>query len=481
MFFLTYLRRELRRRMRQAIFVAIGLAIGVGLVATVTAASDGVKAAQAAVLRSLYGIGTDITVTGPAPTPGRPPTTSGPRHGQSVSISPQGAEICDNGKCHNADGQTIDNLAPPYLPIRVSDVTAIAKLHDVLAAAGGLMLSDNQITIPKNFGQAGSGFPQPKQLSIDGVDLAHRSLGPLSAATLSSGRSFTSADADSAVAVVDSYYAISNDLKVGSVITIDKVKFTVIGIVRQPQAGSPPDVYIPLARAQAFSGSPVGSLRDKVNTIYVTAASAADIATVQQEISKLYSRDTVTTASSLASEVTGSASSAAKLAGDLGRWLSIGVLAAAFAFASLLTLSSVSRRVTEFGTLKALGWRSRRIIAQVLGESAIVGVLGAALGVGLGFAGAAIISAIAPKLSDVIPSNTGGFVQQVASGGPGAISRGSGPSPGHDVVVPLSAVVSGNVVAVAVVLALLGALLAGALASWRIAQLRPATALTRVA
>src|ERR1700690_3678557 len=61
--FFTYLRRELRRRMRQAVFIALGLALGIGLVITVTAASSGVKNAQATVLHSLYGVGTDITVT----------------------------------------------------------------------------------------------------------------------------------------------------------------------------------------------------------------------------------------------------------------------------------------------------------------------------------------------------------------------------------------------------------------------------------
>ena len=67
--FFTYLRRELRRRIRQAIFIALGLALGIGLVITVTAASAGVKNAQATVLHSLYGVGTDITVT-KAPTAG---------------------------------------------------------------------------------------------------------------------------------------------------------------------------------------------------------------------------------------------------------------------------------------------------------------------------------------------------------------------------------------------------------------------------
>src|SRR5215472_18596464 len=71
--FLTYLLRDLRRRARQAILIALGLALGVGLVITVTAASAGVRNAQTDVLHSLYGVGTDITVTqAPAAGAGRP-------------------------------------------------------------------------------------------------------------------------------------------------------------------------------------------------------------------------------------------------------------------------------------------------------------------------------------------------------------------------------------------------------------------------
>src|ERR1700743_2992345 len=61
--FLTYLRRELRRRLRQAVIVAVRLSPGIGLVIVVTSVSSGVKNAQASVLHSLYGEGTDITVT----------------------------------------------------------------------------------------------------------------------------------------------------------------------------------------------------------------------------------------------------------------------------------------------------------------------------------------------------------------------------------------------------------------------------------
>jgi len=315
---------------------------------------------------------------------------------------------------------------------------------------------------------------------VHGVDTSQLSLGPLSAGTLTAGRSLNGADAAADVAVVDSGYAKSNKLKVGSTVKIVGHRFTVIGVVAQPQGGSPPQVYIPLARAQALGKAAGKSLKNDVNTIYVGATSAADIPAVQAEIKRLLPGDTVTSASSLASEVTGSLSSTARLANDLGRWLSIVVLIAAFAVASLLTMAAVTRRVREFGTLKALGWRSRQIIAQVLGESLALGIVGGAAGVGLGFAGAAIINAVAPPLSASIANSTGQQIVAAGPGGPGG-PQNFAPTATHTVAVPMSASVTAAALVAAVVLAVVGGLLAGSLASWRIARLRPADALARVA
>jgi hypothetical protein len=47
--------------MRQSVFITLGLALGIGLVITVTSAAAGVQNAQASVLHSLYGVGTDLT------------------------------------------------------------------------------------------------------------------------------------------------------------------------------------------------------------------------------------------------------------------------------------------------------------------------------------------------------------------------------------------------------------------------------------
>jgi putative ABC transport system permease protein len=119
--------------------------------------------------------------------------------------------------------------------------------------------------------------------------------------------------------VVDSNYAAQNKLSTGGTIDVGGTNFKIIGIASVPQAGNPPDVYIPLARAQSIGKNGSASLAGEIDTIYVTAGSAADIPPVQKEIAALLPSATVTDSSDLASEVTGSLSSASSLANNLGR------------------------------------------------------------------------------------------------------------------------------------------------------------------
>ena len=485
--FFTYLRRELRRRRRQASFIALGIAVGIGLVITVTAASSGVKNAQGKVLHALYGVGTDITVT------------QSPKAG---SGAPAGFGF--RGRAGASGGTKInaDSLVNPSLgTLGSSTVTSISRLKHVSAAAGGLTLTDMKISgkIPK-FSSSGGGVPsgggapsggggggnfrgsiKSSSFTVSGVDLSTAKVGPLSSGKLKSGATFSTSDAHSDVAVVDANYATQKRLAVGSTVTIAKKSFKVIGIVSVPQGSSPPNVYIPLARAQSLAG-----MSGKVNTIYVAATSAANIGGVSRDISSLLPKATVTTSSSLASEVTGSLSSASSLANNLGKWLAIAVLIAAFLLASLLTMSAVSRRVREFGTLKALGWRSRRIIGQVMGESITIGIVGGAAGVALGFAGAAIVSSVAPSLTASVGTTTGsaatGGAQAAGGFGPpggGGPARTAASTP-HSVAVHLTASVTVSAVILAVVLAIAGGLIAGSFGGWRAARLRPAAALARV-
>ena len=187
--FFIYLWRELRRRKRQAVFTALGLALGVGLVITVTAAAGGVRNSQATVLHALYGVGTDLTVTQPPSQGSGGPIPFGFR---------QEIKRARNGELAAGTKISINDLFNnQYSALNASSLAAVARQRDVTGAAGALTLSDDTVTgtIPSVSLGAGGGSISSDfttaSFTVAGVDLASRSLGPLSSARITAGHLLT--------------------------------------------------------------------------------------------------------------------------------------------------------------------------------------------------------------------------------------------------------------------------------------------------
>jgi putative ABC transport system permease protein len=483
-----YLKRELGRRKKAALVIALGLALGIALVITVNSVSAGMTQAQDKVLKSLYGLGTDMTVTKArsAPTSG----SSGRPNFQFDANSNDSDDTQSSDRVMTQGGQALAS----------SVVTKVSQQSGVASAVGALTLNvtkvDGSFTQGKaqssggNTGNGGQGGPgggssgstaapqvqggganfDVNSYSVAGVDVTDQTLGPLAGSKITTGKTFTAAQTDAKVAVVSKSYAKENSLKVGGTLKISSTKYTIIGIATPDSSESTTDVYLPLKQAQTLADA-----KNQVTTIYVKASDSKQIDSVKSAIQKNISGTTVTTSADLAETVSGSLSTASNLATSVGKWLSIAVLVAAFLVAALLTSSAVSRRVREFGTLKALGWPSRRVTRQVVGESIVNGLLGGALGIGLGLAAAYTVTAISPKLTAQL-GNTGGGG---GAGGPG----GGGPgqqATQNTMEIALSAPVSMTTIALAVGLAVTGGLIAGAMGGWRASRMRPADALRSV-
>lgn len=179
----------------------------------------------------------------------------------------------------------------------------------------------------------------------------------------------------------------------------------------------------------------------------------------------------MTSSKDVAKQVSGSLVDAAHLASRLGLVLALVVLAAAFLMASLLTLSSVGKRVRELGTLRALGWRKGRVVRQIVGESLVQGVFGGLTGIALGVVAALVIIALAPPLqasANPLPGPSAGLT---------AFGLGQAPAGPTSVDVRLQAPIDIVIIGLAAGLALLGGLVAGASGALRAARLRPADAL----
>ncbi|MFI6548575.1 ABC transporter permease [Streptomyces prunicolor] len=488
-----YLKRELGRRKKAALVIAMGLALGIALVITVNSVTAGMNQAQDKVLKSLYGLGTDMTVT---------KAQSAPKAGSS-----QGPSFKFGATSSSSTSQSTDRVnTQGGQALASSLVTKVGTQKGVSAAVGALTLNvtkvDGSFTQGKaksstTSGSSGSsqqggpgggggtsstGAPQVQggganfnvnSYSVAGIDVTNQTLGPLSTSKITTGKTFTTAQTNAKVAVVSKSYAKTKKYKVGSTFSISGTKFTVIGIATPNSSESTIDVYLPLKQAQTL-----GDSKNKVTTIYVKATDSKQISTVKTTIQKNISGTTVTTSADLASTVSGSLSTASNLATSVGKWLSIAVLIAAFLVAALLTSSAVSRRVREFGTLKALGWPSRKVTRQVVGESMVNGLIGGGLGIALGLLAAYTVTAISPKLTAQLGSTGGGGGQ----GGPGG-GQGGGPgqqATSNTLEIALNAPVSLTTIALAVGLAVTGGLIAGAMGGWRASRMRPADALRSV-
>ncbi|MER5185050.1 ABC transporter permease [Streptomyces sp. NPDC002896] len=499
--FFTYLRRELRRRRKAALVVASGLALGIALVIVVSSVSSGMKQAQGKVLESLYGLGTDMTVTKAA----TPPSGSG-----SDSNGNDRPRFQFDAKDNDSDTEQSSDrvMVQGFQTLSKTTVTKVAKQDGVSDAVGGLSLTvvkvsgqfkqgefqQDQSSGSGNSSQQGgpggeggsSGQPQGRvqgggaefdvnNFTVYGTDVTNLDLGPLTSSKITKGRTLKSSETNAKVAVVDSSYAKEKKLALGDTVKISGTKFKIVGIATADSGDAAANLYIPLKQAQTLSDS-----KNKVTTVYVKATDSQQIDAVKSTIQKNISGTTVTTSADLADTVSGSLSTASNLASNVGKWLSIAVLVAAFLVAGLLTMSAVSRRVREFGTLKALGWKSGRVTRQVVGEAVVNGLLGGVLGIALGLAGAYAVTAVSPTLQAQLGSTGGGG----GTGGPGGMGGGMG-GPGRQTAskaleVALTAPISLSTVGIAVGLAVAGGLIAGAFGGWRASRLRPADALRRV-
>jgi ABC-type antimicrobial peptide transport system permease subunit len=485
LFYIRFLAAELRRRPGRTALTALGLAIGVGLVVIVGALSRGLDEAQDEVLEPLTGVGTDLSVSRPIAVPddgesggGDPFSRLSPedqrqlqRENEEHNRQFNFGELGEPGERFSEDSFLSTRLSFP-----TSEVADIRALDGAEDAAGTLTLNAVHIegrvpesgAPPIGAGAHGGGFGgaggfELDNLSVSGIDVRKPGLAMVTPDQVARGRYLSESPTQArGQAVVDLAYARQSGIEVGGEVTVSGKELEVVGLASAPLGGDASNVYVELGRLQELSDR-----KGRVNGIQVRAESSEAVARLEDQIADQLAGADVVTAVDLAERVGGSLDDAEDLSSKLGTALAIVALLAAFLIATLLTLSSVQKRIRELGTLKALGWRQRLVVRQVTGESLVQGALGGLLGAAIGIGGAAIIDAIGPTLEASVERQSGGSFGPF---GQGNVTAGS-----TDVV--LGAPVDPGLLLLAIGLAMFGGLLAGAAGGLRAARLRPAEAL----
>ena len=144
-------------------------------------------------------------------------------------------------------------------------------------------------------------------------------------------------------------------------------------------------VYIPISKAESFFGT------DECNMIIVKLKNddKATIDSVSEAIKEAFSNEVSVTSATAVLNILSSVFSIIEL--FLAGIAAISLLVAGIGIMNIMIVS-LMERTREIGILKALGMKSRTVLLVFLSESVIIGLMGAAIGIGSGWVLANVVS-----------------------------------------------------------------------------------------
>jgi len=173
------------------------------------------------------------------------------------------------------------------------------------------------------------------------------------------------------------------DKTVGDRIEITEKSFKVVGIYETGDIFQDGGSFMPLKVVQEMQQK-----TGKLSMMFVGVEDDADIKEVTEEIEDKYKGELVTVKS--IEEIDKVDQGTQVIDGAVWAISLLAIVVGGIGVMNTMIMS-VFERTREIGVLRALGWKKRRILAMILGEAFIVGVLGAIFGALLGFVAVNII------------------------------------------------------------------------------------------
>jgi putative ABC transport system permease protein len=361
----------------RAILTMLGIIIGVGSVVTLMSVGEGV---EASITGEIEGLGANLLFV----TPDRPE----------------------------------DSTVPAY--VTTADAEALADPFNVPALAVVAPAMQGQLRVAHG--------DRDENLTVSGTTSQYADVRNMEMVL---GGFLTQADLDdeAKVAVLgwDAYGDLfdDGDFPVGQTITINNVRFEVVGVLEEQGGftGDDDTVYVPLTTAQTrfftqrtLSGErPVAAIYASVVDETQVDAAISQIEWTLRERHDLGPDDVddfqITSQQAildLASQITGI------MTIFLGAIAGISLLVGGIGIMNIM-LVSVTERTREVGIRKAVGATKRDILLQFLLEAIVLSFVGGVLGIALGLAGATLISSLTPDLVTKVTLGTVSLAAGVAS------------------------------------------------------------------
>jgi putative ABC transport system permease protein len=186
---------------------------------------------------------------------------------------------------------------------------------------------------------------------------------------------------------------IANETYVGNVTAV----LAPIGGLSIGAAPSDTGVYIPINQAETYFGT------NQLSEIIVQLKSSNNgtITTVSNAITKYFNGEVTVESPTVIINTINSAIST--IGGFIVGIAAISLLVAGVGIMNIMFVSIIER-TREIGILKALGMKSRTVLSTFLCESALIGVVGSAVGIALGW-GIANLDALVNKRSSLVKVN----------------------------------------------------------------------------
>jgi len=130
---------------------------------------------------------------------------------------------------------------------------------------------------------------------------------------------------------------------------------------------------------------------NKYDSVIVAATTPDDVDTVQQELTSTFGKTLGATTPKALMAVRQQAAS-----GNAAFILMVGIIALIVGAIGIVTTlyNSVTERIKEIGTMKAIGAQNATILALFIVEATLIGIIGASLGVGIGIIGGYVMSIV---------------------------------------------------------------------------------------
>ena len=180
--------------------------------------------------------------------------------------------------------------------------------------------------------------------------------------------------------VVESHYAKFNRLKVGDTVVFDRHSLTIVGItsLREGATVAAANYYISLDDARMLGGLDGNA----ANMLFLRLQKGIDPAGLEERIPQLLPGGVVSTTDSIGGMMTGFAGISNMVSRLMG-WV---VLAFSVFLSCWLIAGSINERSSHIGLMKTVGWCKQDILAAFGAETALLGIIGALFGIGLGYA-----------------------------------------------------------------------------------------------